>query len=91
MSSLPLRPKKFLNFWELQKKNVDKVFGIPMSSVGDVHLIFEIAHLKNAHHFFNMLVISTTEGVRISCVSAQWVNPFEMYTPLWKTSIFFRG
>ena len=39
MSSLPLQPKKCLIFWDFPMKKVVKIFGIPMSSLGGVHLI----------------------------------------------------
>ena len=44
MSSLLLQPKKCLLFWDFPMKNVVKIFGIPMSSLGGVHLISGIAH-----------------------------------------------
>ena len=45
MSSLPLQPKKCLIFWDFPMKNVVEICGIPMSSLGGVHLISGIAHL----------------------------------------------
>ena len=45
MSSLPLQPKKCFVFWDFPMKNVVKVFVIPMSSLGGVHLISGIAQL----------------------------------------------
>ena len=44
MSSLPLQPKKCLIFWDFPIQNVVKIFGIPMSSLGGVHLISGIVH-----------------------------------------------
>ena len=41
MSSLPLRPKKVLMFWESPMKNVGKIFGIPISSSAGVHFFQE--------------------------------------------------
>ena len=38
-----LATKKVLNFWDFPMKNVVKIFGIPMSSLGSVHLISGIA------------------------------------------------
>ena len=43
MSSLPLQPKKYLVFWDFPMKNVVKILGLPMSSLGGVHLISGIA------------------------------------------------
>ena len=43
MSSLPLQPKKCLFFFDFPMKNVVKIFGIPMSSLGGMHLISGIA------------------------------------------------
>ena len=43
MSSLPLQPKKCLIGGDFPMKNVVKIFGIPMSSLGGVHLISGIA------------------------------------------------
>ena len=43
MSSLPLQPKKCLIFLDFPMKNVVKIFGIPMSSLGGVHQISGIA------------------------------------------------
>ena len=43
MSSLPLQPRKCLIFLDFPMKNVVKIFGIPMSSLGGVHLISGIA------------------------------------------------
>ena len=48
MSPLLLQPKKCLIFWDFPMKNVVKIFGIPMSSLGGVHLISGIAHLLDA-------------------------------------------
>ena len=39
MPSLPLQPKKCLIFWDFLIKNVVKIFGIPMSFLGGVHII----------------------------------------------------
>ena len=47
MSSLPLQPKKCLIFLDFPMKNVAKIFGIPMSSLGGVHLISGISQY---HH-----------------------------------------
>ena len=44
MSSIPLQPKKCLIFWDFPMKNMVKIFVIPMSSLGGVHLISGIAH-----------------------------------------------
>ena len=44
MSSLPLQPKKSLIFWDFPIQNVVKIVGIPMSSLGGVHLLSGIAH-----------------------------------------------
>ena len=43
MSSLPLQPKECLILGDFPMKNVVKISGIPMSSLGGVHLISEIA------------------------------------------------
>ena len=43
MSSLPLQPKKCLILGDSPMENVAKIFGIPMSSLGGVHLISGIA------------------------------------------------
>ena len=45
MSSLPLQPKKCLILGDFPMKNAVKIFGIPMSSLGGVHLISGIAQL----------------------------------------------
>ena len=50
MSSLPFQPKKCLIFWDFPMKNVVKIFGIPMSSLGGVHLISGIAHSCEVEH-----------------------------------------
>ena len=44
MSSLPLQPKKCLILGDFPMKNVVKIFGIHMSSLGGVHLISGIVH-----------------------------------------------
>ena len=44
MSSLPLQPKKCLILGDFPMKNVVKIFGIPMSPLGGVHLISGIVH-----------------------------------------------
>ena len=43
MSSLPLQPKSFI-FGDFPMKNVVKIFGIPVFSLGGVHLISGIGH-----------------------------------------------
>ena len=39
-----LATEKVRNFFDFPVKNVVKIFGIPMSSLGGVHLISGIAH-----------------------------------------------
>ena len=43
MSSLPLQPNKCLIFWDFPMRKVVKIVGIPMSSLGGVHVISGIA------------------------------------------------
>ena len=47
VSSLPLQPKKCLILGDFLMKNVVKFLGIPMYSLGGVHLISGKAHLIN--------------------------------------------
>ena len=48
MSSLPLQPKSAY-FLDFPMKNVVKICGIPMSSLGGVHLVSGIAQRDAAH------------------------------------------
>ena len=54
MSSLPLQPKKCLILGDFPMKNVVKIFGIPLSSLGGVHLISGIAHFGYTGHYCTM-------------------------------------
>ena len=47
---LALQPKKCLIFGDFPMKNVVKIFVIPMSSLGGVHLISGIAHRLHKIH-----------------------------------------
>ena len=42
-----LATKKCLIFWDFPMKNVVKIFGIPMSSLGGVHLISGIVQFQS--------------------------------------------
>ena len=57
MSSLPSQPKKCLIFWDFPVENVGKIFGIPMSSLGGVHLISGIAQYfsQSVYIFLRMM------------------------------------
>ena len=56
MSSLPLQSKKCLIFEDFPMKNVVKIFGIPMSSLGGVHLICGIAQCATPFEFHTLPV-----------------------------------
>ena len=59
-----LATKKCLIFFDFPMKNVVKIFGIPMSSLGGVHLISGIAHFKplNLSHRLNIHIIKINES-----------------------------
>ena len=66
MSSLPLQPKSDI-LGEFPVKNMGKIFRIPMSSVGGVHLISGTAHFAYKTFYTSFFYGECTSNLNQAC------------------------